>query len=87
MAGFILCIFGCLFVSGSAVALSCLKNDKEMSAAGILELFVLGGIFSFFRDFFQAVSDAVRCRSSQGFPLLVLFCIGIVLFVTGCLMM
>ena len=85
--GLVLTIFGGIFFFASAVALSCTRGDEETSVAEAFEVFLLGGILSFFRDLFRAIAEGIRDRSSAAFPPLVLLVVGVSLLVAGCLLL
>lgn len=77
IAGLILSIFGGVFLWASAMGLSFVKADEDLSAAEAIDLFLLGGVIGFFRDLFRAIVEGFRDRSSPAFPLLVLFGVSI----------
>gem|GEM_PF-2069650 len=83
IAGLILSILGGVLLSASAVGLSSVKTDEELSAAEALDLFVLGGVIGFFRDLFEGIAEGFRDHSSPAFPLLVLFGVSVGLVVAG----
>lgn len=83
IAGLILSIFGGVLLWASAMGLSCSKTKDEISAGEALDVFVLGGVITFFRDLFAAISEGIRDRSLSAFPLIVLFSVSIMLIISG----
>lgn len=83
IVGLILSIFGGVMLWASAMGLSCSKQKDEISAGEALDVFLLGGVFTFFSYLFCAIADGIRDRSSSAFPLVVLFCVSIVLIIAG----
>lgn len=85
--GLIITIFGCVLLSGSLMALACIKSDEDISAAEVFDFFVLGGVIGFFRNLFRAVLEGLRSRSSPAFPPLILFCVSFVLLALGAVLL
>ena len=87
ITGLILVIFGAVIVFAAVIALSCINSNKDVSTAEAFDIFILGGLITFFRDFFRAIAGGIKNRSSAVFPLVILLGSGIGLIVIGYLLM
>ena len=82
--GNILIILGAIFAFVSAVGLAFSRQDHDRCSAGQwVDIFLLGGFFSFIFGFSKGISDAFRDRSSSSFILAVLFIISILFLTVG----
>jgi hypothetical protein len=76
--GYILALLGGVFTFVSALGLVFSRDDNsEVSAGQWVDVFLLGGLFSFIFGFSRGISDAFRDRSSSAFVLAVFFIISI----------
>ena len=85
--GIVLTIIGGAIAWLSAVALSCIKSDQDVSASEIFDVFILGGFITFFRGLFRGISSGVKNRTSAAFPLVILLSSGIAIFAIGTLLL
>ena len=82
--GNILASLGAFFAFASALGLAFSRQDNdEVSAGQWVDVFLLGGLFSFIFGFARGISDAFRDRSSSSFVLAVLFVVSILVLFTG----
>jgi hypothetical protein len=82
--GYILALLGGIFTFVSALGLAFSRDDNsEVSAGQWVDVFLLGGLFSFIFGFSKGISDAFRDRNSSAFVLAVLFIISILVTATG----
>jgi preprotein translocase subunit SecG len=82
--GNILAILGAIFAFVSALGLAFSRqDDDDVSAGQWVDVFLLGGLFSFIFGFSRGISDAFRDRSSSSFILAVLFIISILVLSVG----
>ena len=81
--GLILASFGGILFFASILALACTKTDDKLSGAEAFDIFILGGVISFFRDLFRAIAEGIRNRTSPAFAPLVLFGVSLGLLAIG----
>ena len=82
--GNILTILGAIFALVSALGLAFSKEESdEVSAGQWVDVFLLGGLFSFIFGFSRGISDAFHDRSSSSFILAVIFIISILILAAG----
>ncbi len=82
--GVILAMFGGVFALASAVTLALAKDDRpEVSAWQWGDLFILGGVISFFLGLARGISDSFHDRSSSAFVLTVVFFVSCVVTTVG----
>ena len=85
--GIILAAFGGVFAFAFAVALALAKDDRpEVSAWQWGDIFLLGGLISFFLGLARGISDAFHDRSSSAFILTVMFLMSGVVTTIGVLL-
>lgn len=86
ITGIVLSVIGGVIIMAGIVALTCMKEDKdgkEEPIFTVFDVFLLGGLFTFLGNFCQAVSKALKERSSPEFALVILITSGIALLVIG----
>lgn len=86
-AGVVLIIFGGVLTFASALALSCHRDDDGIRGMEPLDLFLLGGVFTFLRDLCGAIAMGLRDWRSPAFPLVIVLGSGAGLLAAGCLLL
>ena len=78
----LLLIGGTLFFV-SSIAIGLTQRNSELSAWDLFDVFMLGGLITFFRDLFRGIDEGFEKRSSLAFFLAVLLGVSLLLIVVG----
>ena len=78
-------VFGALFLFAGAIAMSIVgdNRDKHDSTVYWIDIWLFSGIVTLVVGFVRGFKAAIADRKSPGFPLLIVFLVGLILVVTS----